>query len=194
MHRLTRRWSRPPNREPPCCRPWSRVVSLIVGHVVSPGGSARAPLGGSRARRVTAVWLKGDVGKKCSRNRHSIGGWVALLVAARLTEGVQALILGDPPLNIERFVAIESGEERISLWRTMRGLAGPGLSIAELASELADLPVSVPEQDKPIRCGDLPGMDTAHFRGWAKTLSQVILMWRSITPRVGYMSMWRTSI
>jgi pimeloyl-ACP methyl ester carboxylesterase len=88
-------------------------------------------------------------------------------------EKVRALILGDPPLCMERFLAIESSEERISLWRTMRGLAGSGLSVTERASVLAGLPVSVPGQDKPILNGDLPGMNAAHFRGWAKTLSQV---------------------
>jgi pimeloyl-ACP methyl ester carboxylesterase len=87
---------------------------------------------------------------------HSLGGWVALLSAARLQE-VRALILGDPPLNIERFVATESAESRIAQWRTLRELADSALSVAELASKLADL----------------YGADAAQFRGWAKTLSQV---------------------
>jgi len=104
---------------------------------------------------------------------HSLGGWIALMVAAELMDVVQALILGDPPLCIERFLAIEGSEERIELWRAMRGLAGSGLSVPELASKLADLPVSVPGQDAPVRYGDLPGTDAAHLRDWAKTLSQV---------------------
>lgn len=104
---------------------------------------------------------------------HSLGGWIALMVAAELREKLRALILGDPPLCIERFLAIESSAERIRLWRAIRELAGSGLSVSELASALADLPVSVPGQDAPIRYGDLPGMDTAHLRGWAKSLSCV---------------------
>jgi pimeloyl-ACP methyl ester carboxylesterase len=87
---------------------------------------------------------------------HSLGGWVALLTAAQFA-GVRALILGDPPLNIAGFVANESQESRIGLWRTMRELAGSGLSVAELASALADL----------------SGMGATQCRGWAKTLSQV---------------------
>ena len=55
----------------------------------------------------------------------------------------------------------------------MRDLAGSELSVPELASELADFPVSVPGQDAPMRYGDLPGTDAAHLRGWAKTLSHV---------------------
>jgi pimeloyl-ACP methyl ester carboxylesterase len=104
---------------------------------------------------------------------HSLGGWIALMVAAELKEKVRALILADPPLCLERWVAIEGSEESVRLYRAMRDLAGSGLSVPELASSLADLPVSVSGQDAPMRYGDLPGMDAAHLRGWAKTLSQV---------------------
>jgi pimeloyl-ACP methyl ester carboxylesterase len=104
---------------------------------------------------------------------HSLGGWIALLVAAELKEKAQALILGDPPLCIERFLAIEGSEERIRLWRALRDIAGSGLAVPELASALADLPASAPGQDTPMRYGDLPGVDTPHLRGWAKMLSQV---------------------
>ena len=104
---------------------------------------------------------------------HSLGGWIALLAAAQRTEQVRALILGDPPLCMERFLSVESTEGRRGMWRTMRDLASAGMSVRELASALANLPVRVPGQDKPGRYGDLPGMDDAHLRAWAKTLSQV---------------------
>jgi pimeloyl-ACP methyl ester carboxylesterase len=86
---------------------------------------------------------------------HSLGGWIALLVAAQQKENVEALILGDPPLNLDRFLAIESSKEKIDTWRKMRGLVGLGLTVPELASALADSPSS------------------GEARGWAKTLSQV---------------------
>jgi pimeloyl-ACP methyl ester carboxylesterase len=86
---------------------------------------------------------------------HSLGGWIALLVAAQQKEKVEALILGDPPLNLDRFLAIENSKERIDMWRKMRRLAGSGLTVPELASSLADSPFS------------------GEARGWAKTLSQV---------------------
>jgi len=104
---------------------------------------------------------------------HSLGGWIALMVAAERTEKLRALILADPPLCMERWVAIEGSEESIGFYRALRRLAGSGLSVPELAYALADLPVSVPGQNAPIRYGDLPGRDAAHLRGWAKTLSQV---------------------
>jgi pimeloyl-ACP methyl ester carboxylesterase len=86
-----------------------------------------------------------------------LGGWVALLTAAQRAERVRALILGDPPLNLERFVADESGEDRVGMWRGLRGLAQARLSVADLA---AALPRS-------------PGTDDARHRSWAKSLSQV---------------------
>jgi len=104
---------------------------------------------------------------------HSLGGWIALIVAAELRERVRALVLGDPPLCMERWVAIEGSEESISFYHALRRLAASGLSVPDLACALADLPVSVPGQDAPMRYGDLPGRDAAHLRGWAKTLSQV---------------------
>ena len=119
------------------------------------------------------AFLESQLAERMILFGHSLSGWIVLLVAAEMENRVQALILGDPPLCMERFLAIESSEERIELWRTMRDLADSGLSVPELASGLADLPVSVLSQDAPMRYGDLPGIDTAHLRGWAKTLSQV---------------------
>ena len=104
---------------------------------------------------------------------HSLGGWIALLVAAERMQRATGLILGDPPLNVERFLEIEGSEDRISLWRKLRDLAGSGLSVLDLAMELASLPVSLPGHDTPMQYGDLPGVDEVHLRAWAETLSQV---------------------
>ena len=73
---------------------------------------------------------------------HSLGGWVALLVAAQQREKIEALILGDPPLKLDRFLEIENSKERIGMWRKMRELAGSGLTVPELAAALADSPFS----------------------------------------------------
>jgi pimeloyl-ACP methyl ester carboxylesterase len=54
---------------------------------------------------------------------HSLGGWVALLTAVQCPDAVRALILGDPPLCIERFLAIEGSAERVAMWRAIRDRA-----------------------------------------------------------------------
>jgi len=104
---------------------------------------------------------------------HSLGGWIALLAAVELGKKVRALILGDPPLNVERHVAEEGSEKSMSWWRTLRALVGSGLSVPELASALEDLPVSIPGQDTLVRYGDLPGIDATRFRSLAKKFTQV---------------------
>jgi pimeloyl-ACP methyl ester carboxylesterase len=150
---------------------WHIYALDLRGH----GKSGRVP-GQYRPEHYVGdivAFLESQLAERVILFGHSLGGWIVLMVAAELMDKVQALVLGDPPLCIERFLAIEGSKERIELWRTMRGLAGSGLSVTELASELADLPVSVPGQDAPMRYGDLPGTDAAHLRGWAKTLSQV---------------------
>jgi pimeloyl-ACP methyl ester carboxylesterase len=150
---------------------WHIYALDLRGH----GKSGRVP-GQYRPEHYVGdivAFLESQLAERVIIFGHSLGGWIALLVAAEMADRVQALILGDPPLCMERFLAIESSEERIELWRTMRDLAGSELSVLELASELADLPVSVPGQDAPMRYGDLPGTNAAHLRGWAKTLSQV---------------------
>jgi pimeloyl-ACP methyl ester carboxylesterase len=88
---------------------------------------------------------------------HSLGGWVALLAAAQLGHRVRALILGDPPLNLDRFVESESSEERVGMWRALRDLATSKSSVSELASALAEM----------------TGQEAADLHDWAETLRQV---------------------
>jgi len=148
---------------------WHVFALDLRGH----GRSGRLP-GEYRPEHYVAdivAWLEHHLSERAILFGHSLGAWVALMATAQRTEKVRALILGDPPLNIERFLAIEGSEERISMWRTMRGLAGSDLPVPELASALAGLPV--PGQGTPLRFGDLPGMDAAHLRAWARALSQV---------------------
>lgn len=104
---------------------------------------------------------------------HSLGGWIAMMVTAQLPKKVKALILGDPPLNLDRFVAVESSPERIGMWNMMLELASSSLSVPELATKLANLPVSNASPDGPSRYEDLPNVDSASILAWAETLSQV---------------------
>ena len=103
----------------------------------------------------------------------SLGGWVALLTAAELGDKVSGLILGDPPLNIERFKIDESLPDRVAMWRTVRAQVGHGMNIDELAEVLADMPISVPEADEPARYGDIPGVNPLQIRSWAADLHQL---------------------
>lgn len=104
---------------------------------------------------------------------HSLGGWIALMAAVEREEKVRGIILGDPPLCMERFLAIEGSEERISFWCRLRDLLRSNLSLSELVMGLADLPVSSTGKDATVRYGDIPGVDKVHLGEWAEILSQV---------------------
>lgn len=134
---------------------WQVFALDLRGH----GKSGRVP-GQYRPEHYVAdvvTFLERQFTQRVILFGHSLGGWIALLVAALQIDRVEALILGDPPLCLDRFLAIEGSEQRIAMWRMMRGLAGSGMSVPELASVLADL----------------PGVDPASSRAWARTLSQV---------------------
>ena len=150
---------------------WHVYALDLRGH----GKSGRVP-GQYRPEHYAAdimAFLKSQPTEPVILFGHSLGGWIALLAAAEQLAQVRALILGDPPLCTERWAAIEGSEGSIAQYRALQGLVRSGLSVSELASALADLPVWVAGQDAPLRYGDLPGRDAAHLRGWAKTLSQV---------------------
>lgn len=120
-----------------------------------------------------AAFLRSHVAEPAILFGHSAGGMLALWLGAQIPQKVRAIIVGDSPISIERLVAHMSDEEFISFYATLRDLAGSGRSLAEMVSALADIPVSVPEQDKPVRYGDLPSVNDASLREWARTLSQL---------------------
>ena len=148
---------------------WHLYAFDLRGH----GKSGRVP-GAYRPEHYAAdvvAWMDQHLAEPAILFGHSLGGWAALMAASQRADKVRALILGDPPLNIERFRAIEDSQERIAMWRTMQNFGRANLSVTELAAALADLPAPVPGQDEPGRLGDLPHMDAVHFRAWAKHLS-----------------------
>ena len=87
---------------------------------------------------------------------HSLGGWIALLSAEQLMDKAGALILGDPPLNVERFLTFEGSEERQAYWRAARHLISSGMPVQEMASALAQM----------------YGMNQDDCLEWAKSLNQ----------------------
>jgi pimeloyl-ACP methyl ester carboxylesterase len=150
---------------------WHIYALDLRGH----GKSARVPgqyLPEDYVSDVVA-FVNGQINQPTIIFGHSLGAWIALLVAAELIKGTKALILGDPPLDLDRFLIREGSESAILMWQTMRNLASLGLSLPELAVRLGDLPLSKSDEGGWMRIADLPGMDKAYLRSWAKTLSQV---------------------
>lgn len=103
----------------------------------------------------------------------SAGGLVALDVAAQTQDKVRALIIADSPLDMATLLAWMNTQEFISYFAALREIAASEQPLPELVLALADLPVPVPDQDPPVRYGDLPMVDDVYLRYWAKTVSQM---------------------
>ena len=104
-----------------------------------------------------AVFLQDIVRKPAVLFGHSLGGQVAVMVAARYPHLVSALIIGDAPFDREKLGA------RLTRARAgliaMRDLAGTSRSIEEIAEGVKDMPLEVPGEAEPVPARVLYGED-----------------------------------
>jgi pimeloyl-ACP methyl ester carboxylesterase len=112
-----------------------------------------------------ADFLRGAVGAPAALYGHSLGGQVALVVAAEHPELVAALVLGDVPLGDEDAVQDPQHRRMIRLWRE---LAGSGRTAEQIAAALREMPL--PGDGR--RAGDVMGADSPWFPFMGETLAQ----------------------
>lgn len=103
----------------------------------------------------------------------SAGGAVALATAAKCPELIQAIIVGDPPLDLDMVIPWMTSEGYKRWFSIQRELAGKNLSIAELSKRIADIPIQASEQDNPESYGDHPGVDAIDIQQLAITLKHL---------------------
>ena len=171
LHGIPDRWQDFLPILPVLCLRWHVFALDFRGH----GKSGRVP-GGYHSKHYTQdviSFLKQCAGEPAILFGHSAGGLVALDVATQSPERVRALILGDPPIDKDWLLAWMSSPEFKALFTAFRALAGSKLSVSELASELAEVPVFVPGEDELIKYGDQPGVDPVSLRQFAIKLSQL---------------------
>jgi pimeloyl-ACP methyl ester carboxylesterase len=127
----------------------------------------------------TVAFMRNQLTEPAVLFGHSLGGAIALIIAAKLPRAVRAVVVGDTPL------CLESLQESMdpNLFVAWRNLARSGHSVKEIASGLADTPVLLAAGDKKARLGDLPGMDAAFLEFEAKSLSE--LDSESLDPLIG---------
>lgn len=139
------------------------------------GKSGRAP--GQYRREHYTVDLKAFLQRQLTEPAVlfglSAGGLIALDAAAQLPERVRAVVIGDTPIDIEALIALINSSGSAAHFAALRELARSGRSLAELAAALGELPVWDPEQERSTPYRDRPGVDDAHLRAWAKTVSQI---------------------
>lgn len=101
---------------------------------------------------------------------HSLGGIVALLVAAQYTEGVRAVAVGDAPLSRQTWhdVLLQEGE-RLAAWRELCGGQKP---MDQLIDILKNAPIEVPGKPGPVSMQEVYGEDAPVFAWLATNLYQ----------------------
>lgn len=100
---------------------------------------------------------------------HSLGGEVAVMVAALHPGLVRAVVVGDVPFSAEDHPTEEPGHRAMNeLWRRLAGRPA-----AEIAGALRDMPVPVPGAGTAVRAGDAFGEDNPWFGFQADNLHRL---------------------
>ena len=119
--------------------------------------------------RDTAAFLAGAVKEPAVVYGHSLGGEVAVMLAAQHPEVVRALIVGDAPLSRARH-ATEEPHHRAQnvLWHQLAGRPAQ-----EIEPALRDMPVLVPGEAAPRPARESMGEHSPWFAFQAVTLQQL---------------------
>lgn len=167
IHGLGRRWQVFLNLIPSLSLRWHIYAVDLRGH----GKSTHVPRGyrGPQYAEDVRAFLDQVVGEPAVVFGHSLGGLVALWIAAHDPELVRALIVGDSvfspdALRRSMYPALFSG---------LRDVATRGGSIEEIAHALGQIKIRVPELEEEVMIADLPGNDEAYLCWWARCVSQV---------------------
>jgi pimeloyl-ACP methyl ester carboxylesterase len=168
LHGGSARWQAFETIIPDLAADWHLYAPDFRGH----GQSGRVA-GGYRLQDYaddTIAFLRQQVSEPACIVGHSLGGMVALLVAAQCPECVQAVVVGDSPLTAETWLAVlNDGRDSLIFWRD---LAGGAYSMEEIAEALKDAPLRVPDHDQPVRMRDVVGEDDPVFKWLAQNLYQ----------------------
>ena len=168
LHGGSARWQEFEPLIPTLAARWHVYAPDFRGH----GESGRVP-SRYRLRDYVAdigVFLEGRVGQPAVLFGHSLGGQVALMLAAQRPELARAVVNGDAPLALERL------REHIARHRPLteawRDLAGSGRPVAEVAAALRGLRLPVPGHEAP-RLADVLGADSPWFEAMAENLRRL---------------------
>jgi pimeloyl-ACP methyl ester carboxylesterase len=161
---------------------WQSFTSLLPGlagrwHIYAPdlrghGKSSRAP-GHYRLHDYaddTIAFLRRHIREPACLFGHSLGGIVALLVAAQYPQGVRMLAVGDAPLSRQSWHAvIQQSQDRVRAWRD---LSGGQKTLDEIVAILKDTPIEVPGRLEPVPMRAAMGEDAPVYAWLASNLYQ----------------------
>jgi pimeloyl-ACP methyl ester carboxylesterase len=154
------------------------LIGLLEGrwHVYAPdfrghGQSGRVP-GRYHLRDYaedTAAFLSEVVREPAVVFGHSLGGEVAVMVAAHHPALMRAVVVGDAPISIQDQLTAEPAHRAMNeLWHRLAGRP-----VVEIAAALRDMPVPRAGTDTPVRAGDAFGDANPWFEFQATNLHQL---------------------
>jgi len=142
-HGLTDRWQYYLPILPFLTMRWHVYALDFRGH----GRSSRTPPYNYKSHiDDTIAFIEGCVKEPAVIFGSSMGGMVALMVAAKRPELVKAIVFGDSSIKTDRTQAVMRDYHSYwSGWKKLAGFQGP---FDELVRLVSDMPVDVPEQNK----------------------------------------------
>lgn len=103
---------------------------------------------------------------------HSLGGAVALAVAASTPRWVRGLIVSDNFLSRSNYAAAAGHPQTRALLNGLAGVARQGLDAEGTARSLANIELPAPDEATTMRLGDIPGNTPEFLELWAKALTK----------------------
>ncbi len=159
LHGGSSRWQSFRRIMPPLAEHWHIYAPDFRGH-----GKSQWITGHYRLQDYTAdtiAFLENTLREPALLFGHSLGGMVALLVAAQYPQGVRAVVFGDALLSQEHLrTMFERDRERMSTWKTWAGGQKP---FDELITLLQQSSVPAPDGKTFVPMLEVMGKD---WSGW----------------------------
>jgi pimeloyl-ACP methyl ester carboxylesterase len=168
LHGGSARWQAAEPLVPALVDRWQLFAPDLRGHGKS-GRAAWSYRVQDYADDIVAL-LRERVGKPAVLFGHSLGGIIALMVAAQNSELVRAVIVGDSPLTSASWQEVLL-RDRDGL-RRWRGLSGGQCSVDEIVESLRDAPVISARGIPATRMRDLWSDDSPVYAWLATNLHQ----------------------
>jgi pimeloyl-ACP methyl ester carboxylesterase len=166
LHGLGRRWQVFLPVIPALSMRWHIFAVDLRGH----GKSSHVARGyhGTQYSEDIARLLQERVPTPAVLFGHSLGGMLAMSVAADHQEFVRALILGDNMIVARRL----RNPMYTALFSGLRNLARERGSIEHIAHGIGKIVLPVPGTDEFVSIHELPGNDEAYLLSWARCVQQ----------------------
>jgi len=166
LHGLGRRWQVFLPLIPALSLRWHIFAPDLRGH----GKSSRIHRGyhGPKYGEDIASFMRERVPIPAIVFGHSLGGMLAMWVAAHNPELVRALILGDNMILVRRL----KNPMYTALFSGLRDLTRKGGSVEQIASGIGKIVLPVAGRNESIHIRELPGNDEAYLLAWARCVQQ----------------------